>query len=97
MKKLIINCLTALFVCSASLFAQDKFPPDWLTKFESSNYLKTESYDETMQYFRALDAASDYASFFSCIYSVPQPQGITLKKNPKNIVLLSVELMVLLP
>lgn len=72
MKKLIINCLTALFVCSASLFAQDKFPPDWLTKFESSNYLKTESYDETMQYFRALDAASDYASFFSIGKS---PQG----------------------
>lgn len=72
MKKMVINCLTTFFVCSASLFAQDKFSSDWLTKFETSNYLETERYDETMQYFKALDAASDYANLFSIGKS---PQG----------------------
>src|SRR5690606_24296611 len=33
----------------------------WQTYFEKSNYLKTASYNETIEYFKKLDTASDFA------------------------------------
>jgi len=42
---------------------------DWQTYFEKSNYLKTSSYNETIEYFKKLDTASDFAKMI--------PIGIT--------------------
>lgn len=71
MKKIIINCLLTLFLM-AELNAQVTVKDQWLTKFETSNYLETERYAETMQYFARLDEASEYAKLFSIGRS---PQG----------------------
>ena len=57
---------------SQSLNAQEKIKTEWLTHFEKSNYFETARYDETIAYFKMLDAASPYAKLISIGVS---PQG----------------------
>lgn len=53
-------------------YAQSVIKEEWLTKFEKSNYLETARYEETMNYFRKFEVASEYAKMFSIGKS---PQG----------------------
>jgi hypothetical protein len=57
-------------------FVSARTQPDshdqWVTYFEKTNYLETPRYDETVNYFRMLSDASDYATMFSFGVS---PQG----------------------
>jgi len=53
-------------------FAQNVIKDEWLTKFEKSNYLETARYEETMEYFKKFEAASEYVKMFSIGQS---PQG----------------------
>lgn len=64
---------------------------NWKTKFETSNYLETSRYDESIEYFSKLAEYSDYAKLFSIGIS---PQGrniyaflVTKENNfePENI------------
>ncbi|MFO7447284.1 MAG: M14 family metallopeptidase [Ignavibacteriaceae bacterium] len=59
--------LTLAYNCSIA-----QIDNSWLTKFETSNYLETPRYEETMEYFKRIDENSDYAKMFSFGIS---PQG----------------------
>ncbi len=65
-----MNIKSALFsfLFSAALYAQT----NWITLFESSGFISTSDYNETMNYFRRLDETSDYADLFGFGRS---PQG----------------------
>ncbi len=65
-----MNIKSALFsfLFSAALYAQT----NWITLFESSGFISTSDYNETMNYFRRLDEISDYADLFGFGRS---PQG----------------------
>ncbi|NWF49473.1 MAG: M14 family metallopeptidase [Ignavibacteriaceae bacterium] len=60
----------------ASSQAQNIITDEWLTGFEKSNFLRTDNYDVTLNYFQKLDDNSDYAKLFSFGSS---PQGRALK------------------
>ncbi len=68
----LISILLVIAFCSGELKSQQNISGNWTTKFEKSNYLETESYDETINYFRRLAKASEYAKLFSFGIS---PQG----------------------
>lgn len=57
-----------LLLTSVTSFAQT----NWTTVFESSGFISTSDYNETMMYFHLLDEASDYADLFGFGRS---PQG----------------------
>lgn len=63
-----------LLVFTAVIFSQND--PEWLTKFERSNFISTADYSETMDYFRKLADNSDYAKLLTFGIS---PQGRELK------------------
>ncbi len=65
-----MNIKSALFsfLFSAALYAQT----NWITLFESSGFISTSDYNETMNYFHRLDETSDYADLFGFGRS---PQG----------------------
>ncbi|MCF8260701.1 MAG: M14 family metallopeptidase [Melioribacteraceae bacterium] len=71
MKKMLI----ILFVLSSILVAQ-KNESDFLTKFEKSDYLETDRYQESMEYFSKLADESEFAEFITFGVS---PQGRDLK------------------
>ncbi len=75
MKNLVLFVLLMAIVAGYSI-AQDKIDGNWITRFESSDFVSTSSYDETMKYFQRLDDYSDYAKLFSFGTS---PQGRELK------------------
>jgi len=50
---------------SSTIYSQAKVPGKWITHFEKTGYLETESYNETMGYFKKLADASPYAKLFS--------------------------------
>jgi len=71
-------CVMLIFattVLSSTIYSQVKVPEKWITHFEKTGYMETESYDETMAYFRELANASPYAKMFSFGVS---PQGRNL-------------------
>ncbi len=61
-----------LFMTFIPVFSQSEVPGQWRTFFEESNYLETPRYEETMDYFKRLSNASDYAGMFTFGIS---PQG----------------------
>lgn len=61
---------TLVFACAAPLFAQAdavrpsaNAPREWLTKAERTDFRETCRYDETVEFCRALDAASDWITY----------------------------------
>ncbi|MFN3694244.1 MAG: M14 family metallopeptidase, partial [Ignavibacterium sp.] len=63
-----IRKIVFLLFISVTSFAQT----NWTTVFESSGFISTSDYNETMNYFQRLDDASDYADLFGFGRS---PQG----------------------
>ncbi len=61
-----------LFLVSSMLLAQTIENNKWTTRFERSNYLKTETYAETMDYFKRLSDNSKITKFVKIGTS---PQG----------------------
>ena len=59
----------------STIHSQSKVPGRWITHFEKKGYLETESYDQTMEYFKKLADTSPYAKIFSFGIS---PQGRNL-------------------
>ncbi|GBD91695.1 zinc carboxypeptidase [bacterium BMS3Abin04] len=64
-----------LFFLSISLSAQSNRFEKWTTRFEKSNYLETETYAETMDYFKKLSDNSEIAKFIK-IGTSPQGRDI---------------------
>ena len=71
MKKYTV-ALLSVFLFTLICRAQEKIPSGWLTKFETSNYLETPRYDESIQYFKKFEKASTYAKMIKFGTS---PQG----------------------
>lgn len=70
-----LRILMLLVFASAMLSTtagQSNVPVKWLTHFEKTGYMETESYDQTMAYFKRLAESSEYAKMFSFGVS---PQG----------------------
>lgn len=61
-----------LFLVSSMLLAQTIENNEWATRFERSNYLETETYTETMDYFKRLSNNSEITKFIKIGTS---PQG----------------------
>lgn len=61
MKLLFSESFLLLSILFASVFAQDSIPKKWITYFESSNYLETPNYDESVAYFKKLEESSPFA------------------------------------
>ncbi len=68
-KYFITTCL--LILISIPMFSQSKLN-SWETRFEKSNFLQTETYNETIDYFQRLANHSSYAELFTFGKS---PQG----------------------
>jgi hypothetical protein len=68
--------LILLLTVTTLLFSQNKKEDEWLTKFEKSNYLETDRYDETIKYFQKL---ADYSEFAKLVTIGISPQGRELK------------------
>ena len=62
-------------IMSSTIYSQAKVPEKWITHFEKTGYLETESYNETMKYFRELADTSPYAKMF--LFGI-SPQGRNL-------------------
>jgi len=71
---MLILLIFSILIFSTS-YSQDKVSDKWQTRFEKSNYLETESYKETIEYFNKLAAYSPYAKMISFGIS---PQGRNL-------------------
>ncbi len=56
-------------------YSQSKINNNWKTKFERSNYLQTENYKETIEYFKKIESHSNYAKL--TVFGV-SPQGRNL-------------------
>jgi hypothetical protein len=69
-RSILITVIILLMVPAA--YPQTEVPEPWLTHFERSAYLETPRYNESINYFRKLSDASDYAKMFSFGVS---PQG----------------------
>ncbi len=65
----------SFLVCSKISNSQTKSTNDWQTQFEKSGYLKTERYDETINYFKKLESHSSEAKLIPFGVS---PQGRNL-------------------
>lgn len=70
MNKKMIFVSFFLLLLTQLIFAQQN--ESWKTKFETSGYLETSRYDETIEYFSKLSSNSEYAKLFSIGVS---PQG----------------------
>ena len=66
--------LTTFLLSYSLIFPQSS--DQWLTKFETSGFISTADYTETMEYFQNLADNTEYAEFFSFGVS---PQGRELK------------------
>ncbi|MEP0860383.1 MAG: carboxypeptidase [Ignavibacterium sp.] len=79
-----IKVILFALVVYAATFAQN----NWTTLFERSGFISTSDYNETMNYFKRLDEASDYADLFGFGRS---PQGrdlnclLVTKENKSSI------------
>jgi len=71
-----------LLFCCISLFAFSQ-SDEWITYYESSNYLETPRYNETIEYCLKLDEASDMISYVSFGKS-PQGRDLPLLIIDKN-------------
>jgi len=69
------SIISFLFLISISLSAQSNRFEEWTTRFEKSNYLETETYAETMDYFKRLSDNSKIAKFIK-IGTSPQGRDI---------------------
>ena len=64
--------LIIVLSCTKIAPSQTKLNNEWQTKFEKSNYLQTETYKETINYFKKLESHSSFAKLISFGVS---PQG----------------------
>ena len=69
--KFFLVLIFSIAFCSI-ISSQTKIPSKWITRFEKSGYLETETYDQTVAYFKKLADSSPYAKMLSFGIS---PQG----------------------
>ncbi len=68
--------LLLIVLLSSIILSQQKSDMNWKTKFEESNYLSTNNYEESIKYFQMLADNSEYAKLITIGIS---PQGRELK------------------
>lgn len=56
-----LKLLLCYSVITIQIIAQSTISSEWLTKFETSDFLSTSGYDETINYFKKLEQASPFA------------------------------------